>query len=248
MAVREIFENNKPRKDFEISTHISLKNKYVFVQISKAASSNVKSLIQAAEFHGTPWNVTNVNDKWYSPHISPFQISDEFLGEIFEKGSDFKITTFVRNPFSRLLSCYLHRIVAQPESPSNKVLKRLTGGRGGRDVTFNEFIEIICSQNSVDQEAHWRCQSDDLAVDHIKYDFIGKLENIDHDLGELLSLIYNKEIAHQLIKKVKLDMSPMKTNSSERLLEYYSDKSTVDCVLNRYEKDFLQFNYSMQLN
>ena len=140
----QAFLKNKPKKDFEISSHISLVNKYVFVQVSKAASSSVKWALQSLEFERTPWSVIDVNNKFFSPHISPYQVSAEELDKIFYS-SEYKRATFVRNPFSRILSCYLHRVVAKPRSATNAAVMRLTGGRGGADVSFDEFVDMFAN-------------------------------------------------------------------------------------------------------
>lgn len=241
--VFEIFSRNKTDADFQVSTHISLKNKYAFIQVSKSASSSVKWSLQTLELKSTNWKVINVNNKLCSPHISPFQLENSALNELFFS-KNFKKVSFVRNPFSRLLSCYLHRIVARPNSASNRFLMKLTGGRGGEDVSFDEFIEIICSQKSKDQEAHWRCQADELCIDKIDYDFIGKVESIEADLPVLLKMLYGDKT--QLTSEIT-DASPMKTGTSQKLFKFYNDKATVSRVVERYKADFDSFNYSSTL-
>lgn len=243
---QKTFIKNKPKKDFQISTHISLPNKYAFIQVSKAASSSVKWALQTLEFAKTSWHVTNVNNKFLSPHISPYQVDDETLDKIFFSDS-FKRVTFVRNPFTRILSCYLHRIVAKPRSASNKALMKLTGGRGGADVSFDEFVEIICAQQSKEQEAHWRCQSDDLCFDSIRYDFVGKVENIDTDIKELIALLYGDQGLEKLIENGFKDASPMKNDTQAKLKQFYSNKKTVDLIRNRFKTDFENFGYSMDI-
>lgn len=240
---RSIFLKNKPHRDFEISSHISMKNDYVFVQISKAASSSVKWALQSLEFKDTPWKLIDVNNKFYSPHLSPYQLKNEIVDDIFFS-TKYKRFSFVRNPYTRLLSCYLHRIIGEPTSVSNKELKKLTGGRGGDQVSFAEFIEIISSQDSKSQEAHWRRQSDDLSIDEIKYDFIGKLENIDNDLSKMLEMIYSAENMIWLDGIKKVDASPMKTGSSEKVKQYYKDEKIVRLIQDSFGKDFEVFGYS----
>nr|WP_298249105.1 sulfotransferase family 2 domain-containing protein [uncultured Halomonas sp.] len=238
-----IFLENKPKKDFEISSHISLPNRYVFVQVSKAASSSVKWALQSLEFQRTPWNVIDVNNKFFSPHISPYQVPEKQLDDVFFS-EEYKRATFVRSPYTRILSCYLHRVVAKPRSATNAAVKRLTGGRGGEDVTFDEFVELICSQSAVNQEAHWRCQAEDLCVADISYDFVGKLESINGDLPELVELLHGKAGLEWFLESTKADASPMKTGSSKLLYEYYVDHGTVQRVKNRYADDFEAFGYA----
>jgi len=238
----EIFLKNKGRKDYEISSHISLVNSYVFVQVSKAASSNVKWALQSLEFSSSPWGVIDVNNKFFSPHLSPFQVPSEKLEEAFFLDS-FKRVAFVRNPFSRILSCYLHRVVAKPRSPTNKALKKLTGGRGGPDVPFEEFVELICTQNAVDQEAHWRCQAEDLCVEDIRYDKFGRVEEINKDLPDVIEMLYGKKAADWYLNRAASDASPMKTGSSEKVKEFYQNKKTISQIRTRFSLDFEWFGY-----
>jgi hypothetical protein len=241
-----VFLKNKPKRDFEISSHISLVNHYVFVQVSKAASSSVKWALQSLEFKRTPWKVIDVNNKFYSPHVSPYQVPHDLLDKFFF-GDGCKRVTFVRNPFSRLLSCYLHRVVAKPRSATNSALKKITGGRGGADVSFDEFVEIVCAQEALEQEAHWRCQSEDLCFDKISYDFVGKLEFLKNDLVDMLNLLYGEALTAWYFNGRNADASPMKTGSSEKLAEYYKDSVTIKRVMERYESDFISFGYEFKI-
>lgn len=244
--IKEIFVKKKPVKDFEISTHISLTNKYVFVQISKAASSNVKWTLQSLECKHSPWKVIDVNNKFFSPHISPYQITNEMLEGVFNS-EEYKRVTFVRNPYSRILSCYLHRIVAEPESPSNKTLMKMTEGRVGADVSFDEFVEIICGQSSYEQEAHWRCQSEDICFDSVSYDLVGKLENLQSDLLSCVEMLYGKRGKEWFLNSQKKDASEMKTGASELVKQYYNN-FTMNKVRKRFSVDFSNFKYSQNIS
>jgi hypothetical protein len=245
--VEKIFLKNKPKSDFEVSCHISLFSGYVFVQVSKAASSSVKWALQSLEFERTHWRVSNVNNKFFSPHISPYQIPPALLDEVF-LSDKYSKTTFVRNPFARILSCYLHRVVAKPRSATNAALMRATGGRGGEDVSFDEFVEIICSQPAHEQESHWRCQAEDLCADEIEYDFVGKVENIAEDLPALIDLLYGSSACEWYNRSKKVDASPMKTQSGELARGYYSDQKTRERLLDRYEADFAKYSYSTNID
>ena len=245
--IRDIILKNKSINDFEISTHISLPNKYCFTQVSKAASSSVKWALQSLECRNSPWGVIDVNNKFFSPHISPYQIDDAML-EVVLTSDDFKRATFVRNPYTRILSCYLHRVVSSPNSASNKALIKATGGRGGDDVSFDEFVDVICNQKSIEQECHWRCQSEDLCCDYINYDFIGKLENLPNDLFDLIELLYGKEGLKWYKKSKKKDASPMKTGASDLIKKYYNDVSIQNNVKDRFSKDFELFGYSEDIS
>lgn len=243
---REVFLRNKTSSDFEIGSHISLKNSYVFVQVSKAASSSVKWVLQSLEFAGSPWKPTEVNNRFLSPHVCPYQLPPAMLDEVFY-GAGFKRAAFVRNPFTRLLSCYLHRVVAMPDKPTNQVVKKLTGGRGGSEVSFDEFVELICPLTALESESHWRCQAEDICFDDIDYDFVGKVEALDTDLPRLVELLYGSSGLERYHKMTAVDASPMKTGAGQLLRDYYRDRATVVRVQQRFRRDFELFGYDTEL-
>ena len=100
----------KKRHEIDLDTHISLKHHYVYMMVGKAASSTVTYHLQCVEYRGTRYKPGNVNSRHLSPHIAPFQLARREFVTVMT-GPRFRRLTFVRNPYTRLLSCYLHRIV-----------------------------------------------------------------------------------------------------------------------------------------
>lgn len=233
------FVRCKNFREFDVNTHISLKNRYIYFQISKAASSTVKYYLQNLEVKGTGRKVINVNDRNLSPHVWPSQLREADFYEMINSSSWKKIA-FVRNPYARLLSCYLHRVVGDLKSASNKVLSKYTGGRIGSDVSFEEFVKIVCSQETASQEAHWRVQSEDIYFHLIpKFDCIGKVENLETDICKMLTLLTGKSVQISL----DVDKSPATTKASIKLREYYTEDLR-KIVFDRYRLDFDNFGYS----
>lgn len=233
----------KSKRELDIGTHISLKNRYVYFQVSKSASSTVKGALQALEVEGTSRKVVNVNNRNLSPHIWPSQLTEEMFLSIL-KDRSFRKFSFVRNPYSRILSCYLHRIVAEPHSASNKALKIANSGRGGPDISFFEFVSVICEQKSSEQESHWRAQADEIFYDLIQdWAFIGRVEELATDIDKMNSIILGRvpSTSNELG-----NLSPMTTGASEKLKSYYDIKTRIK-VLERYERDFTVFGYSEKI-
>jgi len=231
-------------REIDLGCHISLKNGYIYFQISKAASSSVKYALQSLEVMGTGRRIRSVNNREMSPHIWPSQLPVNELNRIL-KSCSFKKIAFVRNPFTRLLSCYLHRVIAEPESASNRALARLTGGLAGPEISFNNFVRAICDQKPSEQESHWRLQSEEIFFNLIDdWDFIGKFETLHEDLQKCVKLIVgDKQIVN--IRKSK-DMSPMKTSAQSRLKQYYTPEIS-NLVVRKYREDFRNFGYSTNL-
>lgn len=239
-------ERYKSRVDIELNTHISLRNNYIFFQVSKAASSTVKYYLQLAELEHSPWrgHVRDVNNKHLSPHLSPYQVQDRMFFDLLASNACRKVAV-VRNPYARLLSCYLHRIVKDPGSRSARILARLYGKRDVSKIKFPEFIRLICDQESRDMEAHWRVQSDELMLGCVDYHFIGKVETLKEDLHRMLRLLFGPAGSGYLVDEKNL--SPARTRASDKLREYYDDE-TVDYVRNRYQADFVALGYSTEIS
>lgn len=235
--------DRKPIRDLDLATHISLKHDYVYFQVSKSASSTVKHHLQKLEVSGTKRKVIDVNNRDLSPHVWPSQLKDDQFLEIIENPA-FRKVTFVRNPFARILSCYLHRIVAKPSSASNQALLKVNEGRGGPNITFSEFVRVICDQKSRDQERHWRVQHDDVLFDLVcGWAFIGKVEALSQDLQAMVDIL-SVDCRHSLSTSV--NASPMVTAAQEKLRQYFTGE-LVDRVVDRYRRDFVVFGYKASL-
>ncbi|CAI5499237.1 unnamed protein product [Closterium sp. Naga37s-1] len=164
--------------------------------------------------------------------------------------------TFVRNPFSRVLSAYNNKLVIT-DSPNNKT------GPGSRDYWNNAFFRLIRSQwealkgeddlvsfhdfvklvGVVFKERRWNMdrhialQRDVCALGLIKYDFMGRFENLEEDAkyvvnrfgGDHLDIFNFGVNAHQ-------------TRADEKLVQMY-DKETYERVKKLYALDLeIPFN------
>tara|TARA_R110000796_G_scaffold200418_2_gene316443 strand:- start:10543 stop:11244 length:702 start_codon:yes stop_codon:yes gene_type:complete len=228
---------DKPVHDLYSHMYISLKNKFLFHSVGKAANSTVKYFLYAEEARGTRLKYDNVHDRRASPLLSPFQLSKNCLNDIVESKDFFKFT-FVRNPYSRLLSCYLDRIVPKKSTPYNEIV-RFLGKDIGYDVGFDEFIEVICSQSNYEQNNHWRLQYSDAMCNVIDYDLLGKQETFDSDMRKVWSKIYPSSPIPDFSSK---NMSPSKTGSNEKISQYWTP-SLKNLVAERYDLDFVMLEY-----
>lgn len=235
----------KKAKDIEHDTHISLKNRYVYIMVGKAASSTVTYHLQWAEYRRTKFSPQNVNSRYQSPHLAPFQLPRKTFYSIMN-GDRFKKLTFVRNPYSRLLSCYLHRIVGSTKmNPSKRALYRRFKGPKSEKISFKTFIDIISDQENVQMERHWAVQHDTTLYPLVKFDFIGKQEQLHDDLLAIEQLVFGKKVFDRS-KLSSVNKAPMQTGSSKKLRAYYTDR-IASKVAERYKIDFETFDYSTDL-
>ncbi|CAI5481556.1 unnamed protein product [Closterium sp. Yama58-4] len=164
--------------------------------------------------------------------------------------------TFVRNPFSRVLSAYNNKLVIT-DSPNNKT------GPGSREywnnaffrlirpqweavqkeddlVSFHDFVKlvgVVFKERRWHMDRHIGLQRDVCALGHIKYDFVGRFESLEEDAkyvvnrfgGDHLDIFNFGVNAHQ-------------TRSDEKLVKMY-DKETYERVKKIYALDLeIPFN------
>ena len=136
--------------------------------------------------------------------------------------------TVVRNPYSRVLSAYLNKVVRFPE-------------RCG-EISFAEFLQRLAAEPEfLYSNAHWVPQADLMLIPAKEFDFIGKVESLDRDLAEI------KRRIRPDIKDEITTAGPPATGASKKLREYYSDDSLIALVADIYRQDFTTFGYSTEL-
>lgn len=237
--------NYKSWRDCNLDIFISLKNQYVYLMVCKSASSTVTFHLRHAEQIGTSFPVKNVNDVSTSPHILPFQLRNECLISILNSDS-YKKITFVRNPYSRLLSCYLHRIIGEKRmNPSKRVLYSQSNFSAVSPPSFSDFVEFVSDQETKDMERHWKVQSHVTLHPLINLDFVGRQESLQQDMLNLENKLFDREMFDRE-KILSTNLAPQETGANKKLHKYYND-DIMNKVFMRYKEDFDNFGYSDDL-
>jgi hypothetical protein len=247
MALYEISQVKARKKlaDFENNTNISLSNNYVYFAVDKVANSSIKNSLFEIEYAPVGKKALTLYDERCSPLLSPYQLPPTLLREVLNSGNYFRFA-FVRNPYSRLLSCYLDRILtasSKPRRQLNALLKR--HGEVPDNVSFEQFIRAICQQASNLQNSHWRVQTDDILYGLVDFDFIGKFENLWPDMAVVSSRIWGDlrpEMANKDVNK-----SPRATNAAGKMRDYYTAE-LAGLVAERFASDFEAFGYEKDIN
>jgi hypothetical protein len=86
------------------------------------------------------------------------------------------IYTFVvlRDPFARLASCFLDKIVSQ-KRPAQRLRELAMSGLNLDTITFADFVDFLCEPAVLAGNIHWRPQTDFLVYEH--YDDYFSVEN-----------------------------------------------------------------------
>ena len=142
---------------------------------------------------------------------------------------------FVRNPWDRLVSCYLDKVVGLwPDRFHAFCLKY--PHVGFNRMSFSDFVKFVCRVPEDFSEPHFRSQSS--FWDASALDFIGRFERFSDDLTHLIN--------HLGLDKRLLKWATVKTNQSLGKTGHYSDFYTAETrrlVADKYASDIEQFNY-----
>ena len=220
--------------------HISLKNRYLYVETPKVACSTLKLTLARLELEDTDYYREDIHNRYLSPLIRPAQVGD--FGKFLQRPDILKFC-FVRNPFARLLSCYLNKFVVRRDKGIVGELLRQKGLDQtdlDREIPFETFVSCIEETPISMMNAHWRPQYYQTLQDTIDYDVIGRLERMEEDMlriGEMLSI--------DLLPYMK-SWDLHQTGARDQLEDFYSEDLRRR-VVKIYEKDFEYFGYDTAL-
>ena len=214
--------------------NISAKYKYIYFETPKVGCSTIKRTLQKMEVDNTSQVPTDVHAKNLSPLLSPLQLEKDFTHYINDEYFKF---TFVRNPYTRILSCYLDKMVTDLDE-KKRMLPEL-GFSPTDKISFKVFLLAIKEQSYSKMNIHWMPQSILLASNNIILDFIGRQENFDNDLKKALAIINKTEPEANQIE----NEAPHAVGANKKLKEYMTEE-TIELIQEIYADDFSLYGYS----
>ncbi|MEM9740215.1 MAG: sulfotransferase family 2 domain-containing protein [Pseudomonadota bacterium] len=228
---------------FDRAVIISLKHKFVYFRVPKAANSSVKHYIYTQEtiFDGKTIKDSLIHDVHYGPVVRPSMIGldSDMLTEIMTSPDWYRFTV-VRNPYSRILSAYLDRY-HQNGSDLNKAVNavRVKDGEDGvaNLAVFSEFVRIVERDERVGRDMHVVAQHCENFASEIAMDIL-RQETLQADMDQFAKRIYGKDRADIGEK------SPSKTSASDKVLKYF-DEETLAAANRMYARDFDLFEYPL---
>jgi len=155
---------------------------------------------------------------------------------------------FVRNPWDRLVSCYLNKINADKNytnQPYNNYVKGVSRainhlGKFYAGMSFKEFAEEVCKIDDKDCDDHIKSQHcfiyDSKNCD-LYINFIGKFENLKEDF---------EYVCNRIGIKQKLPYEQVSKGRKHYSYYYDNDQELIDLVGKRYEKDITLFGYNFE--
>ncbi len=228
----DIFHFGVGHVDYLIN--VSKTYKYIYFETPKVGCSTIKKTLQKLEVSDASDIPEDVHQKKLSPLLSPLDLEknfSEYLTDAYFKFS------FVRNPYTRILSCYLDKIIGiQKDVYLPKIGYSLTD-----NVSFKAFLLAIKEQTFFEMDVHWMPQHILLGADKIPLDFIGRQENFDNDLAKVLSIITKSDSNAPNISNER----PHAVGANKKLLQYLT-KDTAQLIHEIYADDFRLYGYHIE--
>jgi len=230
-------------RSVNLHTHISLVNRYVYVEVPKAACGTMKATLGGLEAARMgPAMVARVQENPHdrmraTPFVKAFQLPPDLLEQVLA-GPGYARFTVVREPAARLLSGFIEKI-GQGLKQSGPILEAVAARVGHdiapADVTIAQFVDVVAAQESRDQDPHWRRQADHIGLGIISYDEVIHLEELDASWPRLGELVGSSGLQEQFFCRNS-------TGARARLAEYYTP-STMAQVAQAYARDYADLGY-----
>ncbi len=224
-------------RSVNMHTHISLVNKYVYVEVPKAGCGTMKATLGGLEAaRKGPGLVQRVQEAPHNrinatPFVKPFQLPSDMLEEVLTS-SAYRRFTVVRDPAPRVLSGYLEKI-GQGLKQSEPIVAAL--GVPASAITLEQFLDVIAAQDSREQDPHWRRQADHVGWGILDYNDAIHLEQLDTSWDRVSDLTDIPDLRETFYCRNS-------TGASAKVDEYFTPELH-DRVRSIYARDYEVFGY-----
>lgn len=146
------------------------------------------------------------------------------------------VFTFVRNPFSRVLSAYLDKVGRLRHQGRRFLAWAQRHGQPGDFLGFCRFLDA----GGLDLDMHWAPQADILCLPLGRFDFIGRVETLDRDLPKVLKRLFGARA------EMPSQRRGTTTNATLQLQQIYGPEER-RIIARLYRSDFELFGYAPTL-
>jgi hypothetical protein len=200
-AVRKHFprlEGDEIAERLRLSTYVSLRHRYLYFEMPKAACSTLKDLILRAEscpdIPTDAYIAGKETRRDMGIHLrealtipSLVDLDDETQRDVLESPSYFRLLV-VRNPYARLVSAWRNKILVC-EPGFEYIHERISGGVPPSHkkslISFDAFIRFVTEEDLDTCNPHWRRQVSHSFFPAMNFSCIGQTEKLQDALSAL---------------------------------------------------------------
>lgn len=210
----------------------------VYFETPKVACTSIKKyMIDQVSGSDVKMVPSHVHDRERSPLKALKDYSDAEVDEIFAPDSDFKRFCFVRNPYSRVLSAYLDKVVGN-EWERQRHLPMFGFAQDSRP-NFVDFLRRLAEIPDRERDIHYVTQARLTGrVSGFVTEFTGRFENFSLDFHVLKEKFYSDNGGDDYKEFGKHHSS----DADRKVSLYYGDEER-NIVKNIYATDFLAYGY-----
>jgi hypothetical protein len=237
--------NARGRAKFKYIAHDE--RKFVYLWIQKVASSSVKvALLPLFDLNPTPFEITlEDGTRHFFVHkvfnSSGYQIGKkQLLAGLDHEYRDYFKFAFVRNPWDRLVSCYVDKVLRKTVPTYMLESAARADVEFYPNMLFAEFVDTVCQIPDRKANGHFRsqhltvCSPDGVPM----ADFVGRFENLREDFARVA-----QEIGAPGLELPERNRKNVSERGSRHYRDFY-DERLKNLVHKRFEKDVETFGYS----
>lgn len=214
-------------RDVEQRILISRPQRFIYFRIPKAANTTVVASLMASQGIDTSDPIAVERYK-----RGPVKASLLAREEVETMVADFFKFTIVRNPYTRILSAYLDRVVRN--KAESLVVRNTLGIPSPDPVSFVQFLDFLEFRGGLQADPHWARQTDLLGLPPRMLDRVGRFERLQDDLPDIMGTVFGTDAQTTTV-------SPHATRANE--LAKVQSAETLARVYRLYEPDFDAFGY-----
>jgi hypothetical protein len=199
---------------------------FFFNRIPKAANSTVLATLCALSGYRKPLS----RDRKKSRFLRPSRMT---AGDVARLDAGTFRFTFVRDPYGRALSAFADKVLRKRRQA--RPFYDWLGRTGPEPPAFLDFLRFL-GDGGAHSDAHWAPQSDLLLLPLGAFDFVGRLERLEHDLGLVVDRVFASA------EPLRMRRAGPRTDSQRQLAGAYGPEGRA--IMNRvYAADFELFGY-----